>query len=315
MGNLRKMRREVNAIAMKIGATPFGGWLIRMLATIGMAKALARLSNGCDRVFSSARNRASQAYFADRVEEIGFIRRGFCDDLSREVYDAAMAYRSPARQDRLRKIRSRKMEYFDPDVYTPAEHEYLVDCGACTGDTMRVFVETFGPDHTFYEVEMNPFNIAKIREYAESANLPDVEIFPVGVWDRQGKAAVVDGGRVSCGSRVVADNETDGVNLDTIDNLFADKPVSFIKMDIEGAEQHALNGAWNVIWKHRPKLAICLYHSDQDMVEIPKMLMTRLTDYRFSVRHYSAEWYETILYAMPLKSKWVGEGGLRPCVS
>jgi len=301
------MRRERYAIAMKIGSTPFGGGLIRMLDTIGMEKALARLTNGYDRVFSSAQNRASQAYFDDHAEDIGVIRRGFCDDLSREVYDAALAYRSSARQDRLRKIRSRNREYFDPDVYTPAEHEYLVDCGACTGDTMRVFVENFGPDHTFYAVEMNLFNIAKLREYVDSAKLPDAEIFPVGVWDRQGKAAVVDGKRISCGSRVVADNATEGVNLDTIDNLFTDKPVSFIKMDIEGAEQHALNGAWNVIWKNRPKLAICLYHSDQDMVEIPIMLMTRLKDYRFSVRHYSDEWYETILYAMPLINKGFGE--------
>ena len=40
-------------------------------------------------------------------------------------------------------------------------------------------------------------------------------------------------------------------------------------MDIEGAELDALNGAKATIRKHLPKLAVCLYHVQEHLWEIP----------------------------------------------
>lgn len=56
---------------------------------------------------------------------------------------------------------------------------------------------------------------------------------------------------------------------------------TFIKMDIEGAELSALKGATEIIKKHKPKLAICLYHKFEDMWEIPLYIHSIVPEYKF----------------------------------
>ncbi len=57
---------------------------------------------------------------------------------------------------------------------------------------------------------------------------------------------------------------TDIITIDSIKNIHR---VTFIKMDIEGAELEALKGARETILRDKPKLAICLYYQDPDFVD------------------------------------------------
>ncbi len=73
--------------------------------------------------------------------------------------------------------------------------------------------------------------------------------------------------------------------------------VTFIKMDIEGAEYQSLLGALKTIKKYRPKLAICLYHKPEDIIEIPHIILSINPDYKLAIRHYTTCNWETVLYA------------------
>lgn len=73
--------------------------------------------------------------------------------------------------------------------------------------------------------------------------------------------------------------------------------VTFIKMDIEGSEIPALNGAKNIILRDKPKLAICIYHKPDDLWKIPLMLKDWVPEYRMHLRHYGRRYYGTVLYA------------------
>ena len=91
------------------------------------------------------------------------------------------------------------------------------------------------------------------------------------------------------------------VDIITIDEYCSKNNIKpdFIKMDIEGAELSALKGGIETIRKYRPQLAISIYHSHEDFINIPQYLSENLENYKFSLGHYSSKRIETVLYAIP----------------
>lgn len=87
--------------------------------------------------------------------------------------------------------------------------------------------------------------------------------------------------------------------LEIIPLALWDRKIDFIKMDIEGAEMKALKGAEQTLIKFRPQLAISIYHSNNDMQDIPIYLHNILKNYIFKIGQYSPDNDETILYAIP----------------
>jgi choline-glycine betaine transporter len=84
-----------------------------------------------------------------------------------------------------------------------------------------------------------------------------------------------------------------------LDDVLHAQPVSLIKLDIEGAEADALQGARRLIEKYRPGLAICLYHFPHHLWSIPLWVAELNLAYRFYYRAYEQSTFETVLYALP----------------
>lgn len=87
------------------------------------------------------------------------------------------------------------------------------------------------------------------------------------------------------------------ISVMPMDKLIYDD-VSFIKMDIEGAEYKAIRGAAKLIERCKPKLAISIYHKVEDIWELPELILKICPDYRLYMRHYSIAQAETVLYAI-----------------
>lgn len=85
----------------------------------------------------------------------------------------------------------------------------------------------------------------------------------------------------------------------SLDDVLADQRVTFLKMDIEGAEMEALRGAEHIIRAQAPKLAISVYHRRDDVWKIPMLLLSYQPAYRFYLRVYSFTGNDTVLYAIP----------------
>ena len=69
-------------------------------------------------------------------------------------------------------------------------------------------------------------------------------------------------------------------------------------MDIEGAELPALQGAEHIIKKNKPKLAISIYHSDEDMLRLAEYIHELVPEYRLFIRAHRPGIAETVLYAV-----------------
>ena len=89
--------------------------------------------------------------------------------------------------------------------------------------------------------------------------------------------------------------------LVAVDDLVSDgaikEKVTYVKMDIEGAELDALHGMEKMIKRDKPKLAISIYHKPEDFWEIPLFIYKMVPEYNFILRHHHHRMHETILYA------------------
>ena len=68
--------------------------------------------------------------------------------------------------------------------------------------------------------------------------------------------------------------------------MFRNKAVSYIKMDVEGAEKEAIDGAKITLKNQKPKLNIALYHRSSDIYEIPLQIAQINPDYKFHIRRH-----------------------------
>ena len=69
-------------------------------------------------------------------------------------------------------------------------------------------------------------------------------------------------------------------------------------MDIEGAEYPALQGAQQIIKANKPKLAISIYHSNEDMLRLAEYIHEIVPEYKLYIRAHTMGIAETILYAV-----------------
>ena len=75
------------------------------------------------------------------------------------------------------------------------------------------------------------------------------------------------------------------VQADSVDNIITEE-ITILKMDIEGSEAKALDGARETIVKYKPKLYICAYHRNSDMFLLPLKINSMCSDYRFYFYHH-----------------------------
>jgi len=191
----------------------------------------------------------------------------------------------------------------DQTVIQAEPGNYVIDAGACWGDTALYFAHLAGKDGRVYSFEFIPSNLQLLRKnLGLNPNLSErVHIVERAVWcESDLRLYYHDCGP---GSNVSFDRNggSDGsITTLTIDDLVVNNGLphlDFIKMDIEGAELQALRGSVQALKRFRPKLAVCLYHQLSDFVEIPEYLASLDLGYRLYIRHCTIHAEETVLFA------------------
>lgn len=191
-------------------------------------------------------------------------------------------------------------QYFEQGIIKPEKNEVFVDAGFFTGETSRRFAQWCGMHYDkIYAFEPDDDNIEK---YMISDNkIERLEMVKAAAWNSDTELCFEKGrekkhgqGSASC----VSDCGSVKVKARSIDSVLDGERCTFIKMDIEGSELNALRGAEKTIKKYHPKLAICIYHKPEDIVEIPQYIHSICSEYKMYIRHYSNCGAETVLYAV-----------------
>lgn len=187
------------------------------------------------------------------------------------------------------------LQYFDENIVTPVDEEVFVDCGACSGDTLMKFIE-FSGNKFSRVVCFEPYEVLFRELLTYTKNLGDARITAImaGVYKEKAKVGFTICGNASSSIDSGSDYSIDAISLD---EYFGCDKVTFIKMDIEGGEMDALEGAKSIIARDKPRLAISIYHKADDLWRIPLYIKSILPEYNICIRHYTQSQTETICYA------------------
>lgn len=216
------------------------------------------------------------------------------DDFSRKVLDAVLAFRLTLNPDHLDDI----VEW---DLYDSAgllhfsEDEVYVDGGAFDGDTIQHFIERVdGKFDTVYGFEPDPETYRNLKK--NFTHEPRVKPMNMGLYDRDTVLKFQDSG--TRGSIFSADGMVLVPVMD-LDTVLHGERASYIKMNIEGAELAALDGASQTIRTWKPKLAISAYHRPADLWAIAEKVDSINPEYKLYLRQHDGGVIETVLYALP----------------
>ncbi len=275
--------------------------IARMLKALGYARVTSFLDL-YDRFAPELGDRywlTARSFYRDLEPQIAAGYELWSDDASRALYAAILRFRFTNDYEAL-PAPDQGQQYFPPDLPAWRGPLRFVDCGAFDGDTLGQLLATRQPVEAIAAFEPDPMNFGKLGAYVQAnrAALPaTVCLFPCGV-DAATRQARFSAGQGS-GSHTAADGET-VVQCVSLDEALPGFRPNLIKMDIEGAEYDALWGARQLLARHRPGLAVCLYHRPADLWRIP-MLVRQLCGEggRYYLRAHCFNGFELVLYWLP----------------
>lgn len=202
------------------------------------------------------------------------------DDISKKVFINVIKHNISLDKKYYDNIKNLEIQgYFGTELYTEDDNDIIIDGGAFDGDTYREFLtasDKVFKEYIAYEPDENNY---KILEKIQDGRL---KIIKKGLGEKKGVLKFASGMGVSSAFSEEGDIE---VEVDAIDNLELEGKVTFIKMDIEGAEKLALQGAGRIIKNDAPVLAISAYHKKEDMYELVKLIKEINPDYAIYYRH------------------------------
>lgn len=235
----------------------------------------------------------------EHANEIRGLFHLWADDASRREYLAQMKWRMLLDFDSL-PLPVTHETYFPNDLVNASPNDVFVDCGAFDGDTLRDFLRLRDKRFEQYiAFEPDAKNFLRLQQYVST--LPHrvarkVTMHQLAVGARAEKVSFLSSGTESSAVGPGA-IEVDSVAMDDILDGYIP---TVVKMDVEGSELEALAGAKRLIERTLPVLAICVYHKQEHLWQIPPLIHSISHEYRLYLRPHLQEVWDLVCYAIPV---------------
>lgn len=179
----------------------------------------------------------------------------------------------------------------------------VCDIGANFGQHTVVLSKLVGPTGRVFAIEASPINVEYIRRTVEINNLTNVEIIERGVWSHEAELTFshVDNAEATsfCSNkeniRTIEPNPNckyQTIRVSALDDL-VDSDIDFIKLDIEGSELFAIEGAQNCLKRKSPMLIELNAFTSKtfmgvEIIDIIEYMVSH--EYHYLYMYYCGQW-------------------------
>lgn len=187
--------------------------------------------------------------------------------------------------------------YFDLDVIPNCDNQVFVDVGAYIGDTTLDYIKIYNNYKKIYCYEITNYTMAILKNnLGEYKNI----VYKNKAVSCENSILYLKNSLVNSSANQVDNNGEIEIETVSLDNDILEK-IDMIKMDIEGSEYNALIGAKNHIINDNPILLISVYHNNEDLWKLPKLIYEYNNNYNFYLRYYGNNIFPTeiVLFATP----------------
>ena len=249
------------------------------------------LNNGKEKIMSELS--------ASRME-IDFVFHRLQDEPSKRTYRNLLIHRA-VHQLKLVWDVFEPHQYFGNDVIESVGGCF-VDCGAYTGDTLKYFIShIYDKKYKYFAFEPEQDNYKTLKKYVCDNGLNNVYLFPIGLWNKKTNLHFVKNHSNDTLAWKLSDylSKTElNIPVDSLDNILHGIKTDYIKMDIEGAELKALEGAYECIKCWKPKLTISAYHELNHLWNVPQKILELNPSYNLYYRHHSWNMADSVCYGI-----------------
>lgn len=220
-------------------------------------------------------------FLKENAESFRYVYSRLADDFSRKTFEDIINFKLSGKPEYLFSCEADSDEPYN-SFLNLKEGESFLDLGAYNGDTVYEFINKCPNYSHITAVEPDPKTFNKLVN--NTRDYKNIDLINACISDKSGFANFAsNNGR---GSNKATGKIT--VRQINIDEIFASKPHSFIKFDIEGEELNAIKGMKNAVAEHKPKMLMACYHRTQDLISLPLAVDEIRKDYKIYLRHFKS---------------------------
>ena len=233
----------------------------------------------------------TREYIAENEEKFERAYSLLADEESKRVYKDILNFKVSGKIKYLLTSFCGKSKVYS-DILNLNENEEIIDLGAYDGDTIREFTAATGGKYK-HITALEPDKKSYKKLLKNTDGMENISALNMGAWSK--RDTLIFDAEAGRNSKLSAE----GISVEVTDIDSLNITPTFIKMDIEGSEMKALEGAEKTIKKYLPKLYVCAYHRNEDFFALPEKFLSLNPDYKIFLRHhpYIPAW-ETNFYCV-----------------
>lgn len=203
------------------------------------------------------------------------------DSFSRDSFLDVLKFKVSGKVEYLFRCQKEKAEIYS-EYLSLNDGETFMDLGAYDGDTVTEFLNAADSKYEkIIAVEADAKNFSKLEK--NIGELPNTRLLNLAAWDK--KETLFFEKKKGRSSKLSEKGQVT-VCADSADNILGGEKITLLKMDIEGSESKALDGAKNTILRFKPKLYVCAYHRNEDMFALPLKIHSICPEYKIYFCHH-----------------------------